>query len=129
VSWRANGPTLKDRLLQTDRLYVSAILASAGHVGTPRPHLAGSPYAITLEHAFSIRALPQLDHLTSAITPMRSRFEATTRALWIHFAALVDSGGCPGVREALVEESFQIRDYRVRAWRARDPPYQLAGAR
>lgn len=76
-------------LHQTDHLYgrVSAILSSTSHDGTPRSKLASALAAITLEHGYSIQALIQLAHLTSAIALLRSQFESITRAVWIHYAA------------------------------------------
>ena len=84
-----NHTVLKDRLLQTDRLYetVSAILAAAGRDGSQRSQLAESLCTITLEHGYSIRALIELDHVTSAIVLLRAQLEANVRSLWIHFAA------------------------------------------
>lgn len=81
--------SLKDRLPQTDRHYatISKILAAAAHDGTPRSRLAGSLCAIALEHGYSIRALLEVNHVTSAIPLLRTQFEAVVRAMWMNFAA------------------------------------------
>src|SRR5262245_2764438 len=80
---------LQDRLHQSDQLSerLSRILDAGGHDGTPRSTSAAALCAIALEHGYSIRALIELDHLTSAIALLRIQFEAVVRSLWVHFAA------------------------------------------
>lgn len=84
-----NDATVKACLRKTDSLYktVSTLVGLAGHDGTPRSHVTASLCAITLEHGYSIRALLDIGHVTSAIALLRTQFEANVRALWVYFAA------------------------------------------
>jgi hypothetical protein len=111
---------------QTDRLYqrVAAILSSTSHDGTPCSMLASALGAITLEHGYSIRALLQMGHRTSAIARLRSQFASVTRALWIHCAALagwvaknesllaagtLNKPQAPSMDDMVVERTFRTR--------------------
>ena len=81
--------TNEDRLLETDDLYEAAleVIGKAAHDDSLRSTVAASLCGITLEHGLSIRALLGLRQVTSAIVLLRAQFEATVRALWVHYAA------------------------------------------
>ncbi|WP_298705647.1 hypothetical protein [uncultured Variovorax sp.] len=53
----------------------------------PRLGLSATAASLSIDHARALRLLVAGGHLSSAVPVMRLQFEATTRAVWILFAA------------------------------------------